>query len=374
MDGRIGAEHVRGKTVLTRLFSTYPLRLIPQQPWLNYASVVALGFGGGLVHGDRVDLQLRLKAGALVCLKTQGSQKVFKSHTLPLPLSSNAAQTGKEWNAPGDGSGVTSTNSIRALLQTGSLFAMLLDPTVCFPGARYRQQLDFRLQEGASLLYVDWFTAGRTDRDEDWAMERLQNDVFVGVGERIVLVERLDLRSSEAGSIGSKVGHLTVFGSVVMVGPKTEALRRRLQALQQRQTFHQRRAELLGGGADDSPREASAGLASPPLVSVSDLDEDSCILRFALHSVEEGYELLAEVLRPLEGVMPGCAPYADRLLRAGPAPALAASHAVSLLRQYDQEQSALAQAALEQAARHTANFLPIFSVDTFSCSVSTALN
>jgi hypothetical protein len=66
MQGRIEAEKVRGVSVLTRLYSTYPLRLIRQQPWLNHASVVALGFGGGLVHGDRVDLQLRLKAGALV--------------------------------------------------------------------------------------------------------------------------------------------------------------------------------------------------------------------------------------------------------------------------------------------------------------------
>jgi hypothetical protein len=99
-------------------------------------------------------------------LRTQGSQKVFKSHKLPLPSYSNALAglaglTGSS-SSSGSGSGVTSSNSLRALLQTGSLFAYLPDPTVCFPGARYKQQLDFRLQEGASLLVVDWFTAGRT--------------------------------------------------------------------------------------------------------------------------------------------------------------------------------------------------------------------
>ena len=46
------------KSTLTRLFSTYPIRLMQQEPWLNHIAVVLMGFGGGMVGGDSNNLRI----------------------------------------------------------------------------------------------------------------------------------------------------------------------------------------------------------------------------------------------------------------------------------------------------------------------------
>lgn len=58
-----------------------------------------------------------------------------------------------------------------------------------------------------------------------------------------------------------------------------------------------------------------AVLPSEPLVSVSNLGSNVTIVRFAAHTAEDGYELLAEMLSPLSSgdleELPK--PYADRI-------------------------------------------------------------
>ena len=49
-----------GKSHLSRLYSTYPVRIIHQERWLRHISLVLLGFGGGLLGGDRNDLDITL--------------------------------------------------------------------------------------------------------------------------------------------------------------------------------------------------------------------------------------------------------------------------------------------------------------------------
>jgi len=57
-----GSKH--GKTEVTQLYTYYPFRLIQQSPWKSYVCMVGVGFGGGLVQGDVVNLNLDLQNGA----------------------------------------------------------------------------------------------------------------------------------------------------------------------------------------------------------------------------------------------------------------------------------------------------------------------
>jgi hypothetical protein len=89
------------------------------------------------------------------------------------------------------------------------------------------------------------------------------------------------------------------------------------------------------------------GIFALSLVSVSDVDADSKILRFMLGGEEEAYELLHEVLRPLSEQLVGYLAYADRLCgledQGGSAQKgsnsgkqYPSTHPISLLRQFDQ--------------------------------------
>ncbi len=77
-------------------------------------------------------------------LRTQGSTKLFKAI----------------------GEKVTTSN-LNITVSANGLFALLPDPTTCFPGSRFKQQLEVILEKGASLVLVDWYSAGRQVRNHN---------------------------------------------------------------------------------------------------------------------------------------------------------------------------------------------------------------
>jgi urease accessory protein len=72
-DGRITVEFdpYRGHT-FTQLSSTYPLKLLsPRSKEDSVAIVYVLSYGGGLVGGDEVELEVGLREGASLMLLSQ---------------------------------------------------------------------------------------------------------------------------------------------------------------------------------------------------------------------------------------------------------------------------------------------------------------
>lgn len=62
--GVIVVSKLVGKSVLTQLYSTYPIRFMQQETWSNFVHIQMLGFGGGLVSGDNYTVQIKLNSGA----------------------------------------------------------------------------------------------------------------------------------------------------------------------------------------------------------------------------------------------------------------------------------------------------------------------
>src|SRR5690242_8834798 len=77
--GSVIARVVGGRTVLVSARADSPLRLIrPTFPGMRGAAVCMVTFGGGLVDGDDVALDLVVEAGATLLVFTQASTKVFR--------------------------------------------------------------------------------------------------------------------------------------------------------------------------------------------------------------------------------------------------------------------------------------------------------
>src|SRR5277367_4021728 len=59
----------------------YPLKLISPSPTASQKSVLVflLTYGGGLVGGDQVHLDIDVKSNAKLSIVTQGHTKIFKS-------------------------------------------------------------------------------------------------------------------------------------------------------------------------------------------------------------------------------------------------------------------------------------------------------
>ena len=99
--GRGGLAVVRGcggPSVVTRAYATSPLRLLMPKNHGSAAWVYTSSYGGGLVDGDRIALDVDVGPGAAAFLSTQASTKVYRS---PQRHEQRAARAHLDGGTPG---------------------------------------------------------------------------------------------------------------------------------------------------------------------------------------------------------------------------------------------------------------------------------
>ncbi|GAA5911537.1 hypothetical protein JCM8208_006867 [Rhodotorula glutinis] len=167
---------------------SYPLKVIvPARRFLpRVQCAYIIGYGGGLVAGDRVRLKVEVDEGATLVLLTQGSTKVFK------------VRPGRYLNAPALSETSTTQQLFRLSVAPSSTLVLLPAPVTCFSRARYTQRQVVRLADASSsLVLLDWYTCGRmgmaagaghgqedVEGGEEWEFERYRSENEVWLGER----------------------------------------------------------------------------------------------------------------------------------------------------------------------------------------------
>jgi len=191
--GVLRFARVEGRTVATRAFASTPLKLLnPQLPG-PAAWIYAATYGGGLVGGDRIDLDIDVGGGSRVVLTTQASTKVYRS-----PLESS--------------------QHLRARVRDDALLVVAPDPLVCFAGAHYAQRQEFDLDGAASLACIDWITAGRHRSGERWAFARYASRLRVRRAGRLVLADGLTLDPVD-GAVDERMRQFNCVATAVFTGP-----------------------------------------------------------------------------------------------------------------------------------------------------------
>jgi urease accessory protein len=212
------------RTVVTRACATSPLRLLNPRNHGPGAWVYTSTYGGGLVGGDAIDLQVHVGGGATAFLSTQASTKVYRSLR---PCS----------------------QTLLARVESDGLLAIIPDPVVCFAGSRFSQKQTIHLNAESSLLLIDWMSAGRHTSGERWAFDSYSSRIEVLVDQHELLHESLWL-SSEAGmgALAERLGRFNLLAVAVLIGPKVHAAVQRLLAeLKQQETT--RHPQLLAVGS-----------------------------------------------------------------------------------------------------------------------------
>lgn len=187
--GAIVASVSGGRTVVATTRANSPLRFVrPTFPGTTSAAVCLVTFGGGLVDGDEVDVELEVDRGATLVVFTQSSTKVFRG---------------------------ASRQALRAKVD-GTL-VLLPDPVSAFAGARYTQAVDVALGADGACVLLDGFTAGRPAFGDRWAMNALELRTTVTHEGRAVLADALSLDTAD-GAIAERAGRFDAFATLVAVG------------------------------------------------------------------------------------------------------------------------------------------------------------
>ncbi|KAK0526173.1 hypothetical protein OC835_005385 [Tilletia horrida] len=115
------------------------------------AALYIVSYGGGLVSGDDVSLDLDIGPRCTLLTLTQGSTKVFKMRAPSASPGTGAPVEG--WTA----------QTLRYLVRPHATLLVLPDPVTPYSAARYAQTQRFDLRDAArcSCVVLDWFTPGR---------------------------------------------------------------------------------------------------------------------------------------------------------------------------------------------------------------------
>jgi len=114
-------------------------------------------------------------------------------------------------------------------IDTGAAVCLLPDPVQPFEGSVYEQSQIFTLAEGASLCLLDWVSAGRTARGEDWDLRAWvsRNEIWAGpqagTKARLLLRDNVllegDANSGQEKALKKRMHGLSIFGTLVLKGP-----------------------------------------------------------------------------------------------------------------------------------------------------------
>ena len=259
--GELHVATVQQKSAVLTARAGNPLKLlIPQQ---NAQAVWAYttSYGGGIVSGDDIRLDVKVDRDARLFCGTQASTKVFKQR---------------------DPHEIT-RQQLTATCADKSVLVSLPDPVVCFAGAVFEQSQIFHCTKTSSLLAVDWFTAGRIARGERWAFNSLTSRMQLWIDDQLVLDDPLQLRDEAAHlSITRRMQQFNIFGSVILVGPEMHPLCERLE-----QRLH-----------------AALRPQARVLESVSPIT-GGCVWRFAAEDIDEMQSLLFSHVDDCKNAMGG---------------------------------------------------------------------
>ena len=191
--GIVVARREGDRSVLAQLRASSPLRFLqPTFPGTRSACACLLTFGGGLIDGDVVDVELVVEPGATLVLFTQATTKAFKGHT---------------------------RQDFRA--EVHGTLVLLPDPVAAFAGARYGQRVDITLRGEGSAVVLDGFTSGRAAYGERWAFDGL--DLATTVRRDGTLLARDATRLDIAdGPIAPRLDRYEALASVLAIGPRVQ--------------------------------------------------------------------------------------------------------------------------------------------------------
>jgi len=212
------------KQILKSFDYQYPLKLIAPDPHTSpgpshhpVTLVFLLTYGGGLVGGDKISLDVTLEEDTRLVLVTQGSTKIFKS-----PARS-----------------VVSAQTLNVTIARGASLCYLPDPTQPFSESVYEQKQNFFVDPDgtSSLCVLDWVSEGRRARGESWTLWNWKgkNEVRELPREKSkqprLLLRDAVILSDEGGEgvhlgpgIRDKTNGMGAIGSLILYGPTFQAL------------------------------------------------------------------------------------------------------------------------------------------------------
>jgi urease accessory protein len=191
--GSLKVGRVANESAATSVEAHSPLKILVPRPRGQSVWAYLSNFGGGLLPGDQFHISVNVAADARCFLGTQSSTKIFRS------CGKGAVQ-----------------NNFHAEIASNALLVYAPDVAQGFADSRYLQSQTIRLaDETSSLIFLDWYSSGRSALGERWAFSEYKNRTEIFLGEKLAFLDSIHLESPLSDRMGRAncVATLIIFGA-----------------------------------------------------------------------------------------------------------------------------------------------------------------
>jgi urease accessory protein len=224
--------------------------LFPRAPASDPLPAVLVTTSGGLVGGDRLEVEVAAGPGARAQLTTQAAEKVYRS----------------------SGPHAHLTVALRA--GADAWLEWLPQETILFEGSRLRRATTLRLEPGARAIAGEILVFGRRAHGEQLRSGSLRDAWRVHRGERLIWADSLRLEGDVAARLADPFAFAGATASATLVYAGADAA-----------SWRDAMRDLLGA-SDAGQRAGVTGL--PGVLLVRWLDKDAARLRACFGRVWSG--------------------------------------------------------------------------------------
>ncbi|MFZ6011620.1 MAG: urease accessory protein UreD [Bacteroidota bacterium] len=253
-------------TVLTKNYCIPPLKVINTTSHTHACFCFITNYGAGFVEGDAIVLHLTAHPDTHSIIATQGNTRVYKSQEHPC------------------------SQSIEGVVKKNAFHVFLNDPVVIHKDGSFFQKSKWTLDEGAILLLVDWFSAGRVQNHEVFNFVRYQTETKVLVDGHPVIWDRfhIDPLHEDVTSPGGFHAH-TSYMNIFLIGrqhdPRVQLIEDHLNKIHRKYT---------------SPGNLNGRAEMPVVGSFARQNKNACFSRYASHDVIYLHRVLADLVQILD--------------------------------------------------------------------------
>lgn len=196
-----GALRLRfGPGGLEHLYQRAPCRMLfPETEGGEPAQAVSITTSGGVTGGDRLDMEVLIRAGAALTLATQAAEKIYR-----------ALDDDEDTRI-----------ATRLTVEDGAWCEWLAQEAILFDRARIRRTLDVDLAATARLLAVESLVFGRLAMGEAFHTGRVHDRWTIRRDGRLIWVDALRLDGDAAAEMARPFGFggATALATVVYAAP-----------------------------------------------------------------------------------------------------------------------------------------------------------
>jgi urease accessory protein len=167
---------------------TRPVYLEEKSP-----TIYLIHVGGGYVDGDRYSNHFMVEEGAEISVTTQSYTKVYKTPNLPV------------------------VQEMSITLKADSLLEYMPDPLIAYEGARFVQNTEVHMEDGACFFYSDITTPGWSEGGAPFQYTSIRSKLKVYVGESLILFDHLFLEPKSGISNLMQMEQYTHMGTFIII-------------------------------------------------------------------------------------------------------------------------------------------------------------